>query len=256
MRELIKVLSVVVFMFATPAGAVAWFEDNPGTITSILRYACPLLSAAAIGVFLKLHFRADEVPDYLRRQFATFFNRGGFCFAIRPSAVDGVGFFDVYFQNQQATRCIGRVALRPARGFLLNRANMDAVAVEIPCEPAAYGVARFPVAIPPELQGRKQSFEVGASVDRPDGHGRTLRFRDGVVLRANSDFRNVFGTTLTIAGSMTGQIVYHSPVTTVIELPSRVTDTVPAGRQPEIRTLWKLGDPPNTDIAHSPVPER
>jgi hypothetical protein len=244
MREAGKVLCVVIFMFATPAAAVAWFDERPGTVESALRYACPVLSAASIGAFLKLYFRADEAPDYLRQQFATYFNRGGFCFAVRPSVADGVAYLDVYFQNQQDTRCVGRIALRPARGFFLGRADLEPVAAEIRCGPAAYGFARIPVAIPAELQGRKQSFEVGASVDRPDGRGRTLRFRDGVALRANSDFGNAFGTALTVAGALTGQIVYQSPATTAIELPRGVAQTIPAGREPEFRTLWKLGDRP------------
>jgi hypothetical protein len=251
MREAGKVLCVIIFMVATPAAAVAWFDEHPGTIESVLRYACPVLAVASIGAFLKLHFRPDEAPDYLRQQFATYFNRGGFCFAVRPTVADGIAYLDVYFQNQQDTRCVGRIALRPARGFFLGRADLEPIAVEIRCEPAAYGFARIPVAIPAELQGRKQSFEVGASVDRPSGRGRTLRFRDGTTLRANSDFGNAFGTTLTVAGALTAQIMYRSHATTAIELPREVAPTIPAGREPEIRTLWKLGDPPIGEIANA-----
>jgi hypothetical protein len=249
MRELLKVVCVVVLLFATPTAAMAWTDEHPGPVTSVLKYACPVLSLLAIAAFLKTHFRADVVPDYLRQQGATHFNRGGFCFALRSIAVDGVCYVVIYFQNQQDRRCLGRIALRPARGFFLGRVPLDAVAVEIACEPAGYGVARVAVPIPAELQGRKQSFEVGASIDFPDGRGRTLRFRDGIVLRANSNFGNVFGTTLTVVGALTGTIVYQSPATVTLELPSGVAETVrPEGRT-EIQTLWKLGDSPTPTLA-------
>jgi hypothetical protein len=249
MRETLKVFSVVVFMFAAPATAVAWTDERPSFAVSLLKYACPILSVLAIASFLKLHFRADMVPDYLRQQFRTCFNRGGFCFAFRPTSVDGVCYLEIYFQNQQDKPCTGRIALRPALGFFLGRAKMETVAIEIICEPAGYGVARVAVSVPAQLQGKKQSFEVGSCVNYPNGKGRTLRFRDGIVLRANSDFGNTTGTALAIAGALTGQIVYVSPATVAFELPGGVAEEVSAQLKPEIKTLWKLGDPPLQALA-------
>jgi hypothetical protein len=250
MRETIKVLCVVVFMFATPAAAVAWFDDRPSPLMSVLKYACPLVSVLAIAGFLKLHIRADAVPDYLHRKFRSYFNRGGFCFALQPAAVGGVGYLNVYFQNQQDAPLIGRIALRPARGFFLGRAPLTPVAVEIRCESAGYGVAKVPIAVPLDLQGKKQSFEAGASAEYPSGKGPTLRFRDGIVLRANSDFKNIFGTALAVAGALTGVINYQSPAGMAIELPTGVAEEVPPDQRPEITTLWKLGDAPLQESAY------
>jgi hypothetical protein len=244
MREFLKIITVVVFMAAAPTAAVAWIDDRPSLTVTCLKYTCPVLSVLAIAAFLKLHFRADEVPDYLRQQFRTRFERGGFCFAFRPSVADGVGHLDIYFQNQQDQRCIGRIALRPARGFFLGRVAMQPIAVEIACEPAAYGVAKVPFPIPVALQGKRQSFEVGASVDYPGGKGRTLRFRNGIVLRADSNFGDTFGTALMVAGALTGRIVYQAPRTTALELPTGVAEELPPHLKPDIKTLWKLGDPP------------
>jgi hypothetical protein len=250
MRETLKVLSVIVFMIAAPTAAIAWTDDQPSFVVSILKYACPILSILAIATFLRIHFRADEVPDYLRLQVGTYFSRGGFSFAFKPTAVAGVCYFDIYFQNNQDAPCIGRIALRPARGFFLGRAKLETIAFEIRCEPAAYGIARFPIAIPANLQGKKQSFEVGASVDQPQGKGHTLRFREGIILRANTKFGNVFGTGLTIAYAITGGGIYLSrPATVVIELPTGVAEEAPGDLRPDIRTLWKLGDPPLQSLA-------
>ena len=244
MRETFKVFSVVVLLFAAPAAAVAWFDDRPNSTGHLLRYACPVLCVLAIATFLKIHFRADEVPDYLRQQVGTYFNRDGFCFAILPTAMNGVCLFEVYFQNQHEKRCIGRVALRPARGFFLDRARMESIILKVDCEPAAFGVARIAIPLPEKLQGRRQSFEVGASVEYPDGKGRRLRFADGIILRANSNFGNAFDTALTVAGALSGQIVYSSPATATIDLPKGVAEDVTESLEPEIDTVWKLGDSP------------
>jgi hypothetical protein len=247
MREAMKVLCVVVFMFAAPAAAIAWMDRAVGTMISIFRYGCPVVAVLAIAGFLKLHFRADVVPDYLRRYIGTYFNRGGFCFGFRTRVVDGVCHLETYFQNQQDESCAGRVALRPARGFFLGRSKKDTVAIEIECGPAAFGVAKTAIPIPADLQGKRQSFEVGASVEYPNGKGHAVRFGTGIVLRANSNFRNAFKTTLDVAGVLTGHvghIVFLTPATVTIDLPADVAEDVPEGLPPEIKTLWELGDPP------------
>ena len=248
MRELTKVLCIVILLFGAPLGAVAWFDDKldfPRSVIHFLKYGCPVLCVLAVGIFLKIHFRADEVPDYLGPRIGRYFNRDGFCFGILPTVADGICVFGVYFQNQHENRCVGRVALRPARGFFLGRAKMDSIIVEIDCEPAAFGVARIAVPLPTTLQGHRQSIEVGASVEYPKGKGRRLRFGDGITLRANSNFGNAFAVGLTVAGVLTGQIVYTSPATMTIDLPNGVLeDVTDCVRPTPVDTLWKLGDPP------------
>lgn len=247
MRELAKALCVVVLLFGVPLAALAWFDGKSDFLQPAIqfwKYGLPLLCIAAIVVYMKIHFRADVAPDYLSSH-GTFINRGGFCFKVLPIVVDGVCFVSVFFQNQYENRSIGRVALRPARGFFLGRAKMKSILVEIDCGPAAFGIARVAVPLPAALQGRRQSFEVGASVEYPDGKGRQLRFRDGVTLRANSNFGNAFATGLLVAGALTGQIVYESPATLTFVLPEGVAEEIADPDElARIDTLWKLGDPP------------
>src|SRR5262249_32151751 len=145
--------------------------------------------------------------------------------------------------------CVGRIALRPARGFFLGRGKMEPIAIEIKCEPAAFGTAKVAIPIPSELQGKRQSFDVGASVHYPNGKGRTPRFRDGIVLRANSDFGNAFATALTVAGALTGSIVWATPAKVTLDLPGGVSQDVANGSKPETKTLWKLGDEQQTPAA-------
>lgn len=180
MRESMKVICVVIFMVAATACVFVWTDDRPSRTVWALRIACPILSVAAIGLFLMIHFRSDIVPDYLHQVAGTYFNRGGFCFAFNAIPVDDVCCIEAYFQNQHDQPCRGQIALRPARKFLMNRENIESITFEIACEPAGFGIARAYIPLPESVQGKRQSFEVGASVEYLQEKGKQLRFRDGL----------------------------------------------------------------------------
>ncbi len=237
----ILALAMIVGIFAA---ALSWTADRPDATTWAFRIGGPVTTILALGVILKLHFRRDLEPDYLRALTGTYFNRDGFCFAFVVTAIDGIGFMDAYFQTQRDTPCVGRIALRPARGFWMTRTKIDAITFEIECPPAGFGVARIAIPIPGNVQGKRQSFEVGASVRYPDGRGRRVRFHDGVFLRSNTKFGDSFHTALMIAGAATGQLVLSRPATATVDLPLGVAEDIPDNTSPEIKTLWKLGDPP------------
>ena len=173
----------------------------------------------------------------------------GFCFAFVVSTNDGIAFMDAYFQTQYDKSSVGRIALRPARGFFMTRAKIDLITFEIECPPAGFGYARIAIPIPKEMQGKRQSFEVGASVDYPDGKGHRIRFFDGVFLRSNTNFGDSFGTALTIAGAATGSLVLSKPATATIDLPLGVAEEISESITPEIKILWQLGNQPLEEVA-------
>jgi hypothetical protein len=244
MGESFKAMCVLVLIVAALVAAVAWIDEQPSSTTWIVRIGMPLLAVLALAVVLKLHFRTDLVPDYLRAAMGDYFNRDGFCFAFKATAVEGVAYLNVFFQNQYDQPCRGRIAIRPARGFWMTRPEIPTVALEIDCSPAAYGVAKVAMPLMPEILGKKQRFEVGASVDYAQGNRHRLRFRDGVFLRANSEFGNAFATAVSVTGVLCGNVVLSSPATATIAIPTDVTQELPQGNRPSITTLWKLGDPP------------
>ena len=242
MGESTKVLCVLLLIVGIIAAAIAWYSDRPDAVTWGFRVGGPIVALLALALFLKLHFRRDLVHDYLRDVAGNYFNRDGFCFAVNAIAVDGIAFMVVYFQNQYDQPSVGRVAMRPGRNFLMNRAKIATITYELECAPAAFGVARMAMPIPIDRQGKRQAFEVGASVHYPDGKGQRLRFHDGVFVRTNTNFGNAFKTALTVTAAVTGSIVLSKPVGTTIILPESVADDIPRDMPPEVKILWKLGD--------------
>jgi hypothetical protein len=247
-REFGKGVAIIVLIAALLTAAFSWLADRPDEWTWVFRVGAPILVVSALGVFLWIHFRPDEAPDYLREYVAWYFDRGGFCFQLVARVEEGICFLDAYFQNKYERPCVGRIVLRPGSGLLgLVGYHPDpkaiSVALEIPCGPAAFGVATVALPIPSSLQGTRQKYEIGASVDYPEGHGRLLRFRDGEVIRTNAQFGNSFATAVTVAGALGGAIVISRPATLTIDLPVGVAEDTPEYSKPEIKTFWQLGDP-------------
>ena len=176
MGESTKSVCALLMIVGSIAAALSWTVVRPDATTWGFRVGGPITAALALGLILKLHFRTDLECDYLRAVTGNFFNRDGFCFTFVATAINGAAYMDAYFQNQYDKPCVGRIALRPARGFFMNRARIEPISYEIECPPAGFGLARIAISIPEELQGKKQSFEVGASVSYPDGKGTRLSF--------------------------------------------------------------------------------
>lgn len=243
MGQSFKALCSLALIAAIGVTAAAWLDVFPNRTTWIARVVSPLIALALVGVLLKLHRRQDRVPDYLQAATGAYFNRDGFCFSFATSVADGVCLMHAYFQNQFECPCLGRIALRPSRGFFLNRAKIEMITFEILCEAAAFGVATLPIALPRNVHGKSQSFEVGAAVEYPDGKGQRLRYRDGIFLRTNTNFGSAFGAAVKVLGAMSGHIVLSKPASVTISLPTEVAEVVSSDAVSEIKTLWKLGDP-------------
>ena len=249
MGESTKSACALMMIIGGGVAAFAWSEDHPDTTTWMFRIISLLFLSLPLLVILKLHFRTDLVEDHLKRLFGTYFNRDGFCFSISARPVDGIAYLEAHFQNQYDKPSIGKIAVRPARGFWMNRANLEMITFKIECAPAAFGVVRMPIPIPIELQGKRLSFEVGASVEYPQGKGRRLRFHDGLFLRTNASFGKAFETALTVAGAAGGMIVLTKPASVKIDLPAAVAENIPFDSTPELTTIFTLDDAAICNVA-------
>ena len=217
--------------------------DKPNGTIWLFRLMGPLTTLVFLSIVFALHFKRDVEEDYLKAHFDSYFNRDGFCFAFASSITDGIGFIDVYYQNQFSEPCVGQIAVRPEKDYLGLHDEIGTLIFKIECAGAEFGLTRCSIPIPEELQGVNQYFEVGASVDYPFGKGDRLRFRDGIRLRTNQDFKNSFAKTLTVAGAATGNIVLQKPATTRLYLPDDVAYSLDKQIR-ETRTIWKPGQPP------------
>jgi hypothetical protein len=244
MSQSIKSVCALIIIVGVIVGVTTWMLDRPDTTMWALRIGCPLAVAASVGVIFKLNTRTALADDYLLSFAGTYFNCNGFCFALMAKAINGVAYLEAYFENQYDRPSIGKIAIRPARGFWMNRADIPTITYRMECGPAEFGVTRIPLPIPQALQGAAQTFEVGATVEYPDGKGRRLRFFDGVFLRPNDGFGDSFHTALTIVGAATGTIVLSRPASVRITLPTGVAQQVPPESSPIHETLWRLRDPP------------
>lgn len=247
MGESTKAVAALFLIIGSIVAVFAWLEDGTGPWAWGFRIGAPAIAVLSVALILALHFRSDVEPDYLREIGGKYFNRDGFCFLLKMENHQGIAFMEAYFQNQYDSPSVGRIAVRPARGFWMNRPKFEAITFEIECQPAAFGVARVAVPVPTDLQGKKKAFEVGASVTYPEGKGNRLRYFDGVFLRTNSKFDNAFKTAAIVTSVATLSVpalTLVRPVTTKIEFPSNVHEDLPGNLAPQLSTLWKFGDPP------------
>ncbi|MEX2119319.1 MAG: hypothetical protein WD847_06980 [Pirellulales bacterium] len=242
MREFFKGGCILVLFVAGVAAALAWADDRPNQFTWGWRYGSIAAAVLAVAGFLIVHFQQDEVPDFLYERCGEFFDRGGFCFSVAPQDRDGVCVLEVSFQNRHERPCAAHLALRPANRLFL-AIPMEPVTCKVDCGRAAFGIARIPFGVPIALQGKRQLFQVGASVDYPHGKGRAVRFRDGLVIRHTAQFRHPVGAALTLLGMLGGSFFRWKPATVALELPLNVAEEVPENVTPDIETLWELGDP-------------
>lgn len=220
-----------------------WTIDRPDALIWSFRIGGSLAVTFALGLLLKLILRSDRHPDYLRLRTKTSFDREGFCFDAGVSVKKGVALMTVYFQTQYDQHSEARVALRPARSIFGRRSPILPMYFDIDCPPAGFGVARVAFAFPSELQGKCQAFEVGATVRYPDGQGQQIRFHEGVLLRSNSDFVNVFHGVLAICAAVLGMFILIRPTTIKLMLPQGVNHDIPELVEPEVIIMWQLGDP-------------
>lgn len=242
MNEFLKATCIVILLFGAPTAAVVWADDRPTETTWVIRVVASCLSVGALALFLKLHFRHDKATDFLRRQVGGYFDRGGFCFAITPAVVDDVLHLQAWFQNRFERPCQGKIALRPERGFFMNRPDIAGIVFDIDCGPGAFGVTSLPQPVSRELQGKRQGFEVGASVEYPEGRGQQLRFANGVAIRENTEFVDTVGDLMTTAGLLTGTLILHKGARIKFALPVGVREEIEERPQPTVKTLWRLGD--------------
>ena len=223
-------------------------RSSPGSPTTRMRprgafAPCPGHRRPAVALILKLHFRADVVPDYLHRHAGNYFNRGGFCFAFGRSRSRAFATCRRTFRTSTTSHVSAESRYARGCGFL-RRAKIETVIFAVDCEPAAFGFVRIAVPLMKEVQGSVSYSRWACPSQTPAAGGRGFGFGTasaGCELRVRGT-HSPRPSPLTVA--LSGTIVLTKTATATIDLPLGVAENVPGGSEPEKETLWRLGDPP------------
>ena len=255
MAQSIKAVCGLVILVSIVVGGIFWLDNKPDAETWKFRIGSIVAIVAAAAVIGLLSLRRDEAPDYLYLVDRNYFSRNGFCFALAAEKRDRLCLVCVYYQNQHENPCQASVAFRRVLDHSKGETG-EPTTVEIDCPPAGFGVVRVPFPVPENLQGLKQDFQVGATVNYPEGKGKRLLKRDGFLLRTNADFTNRLNDFVQVGMAAHAPIIYAlsrgkarrlSPMLAKVTFPTQVV----SGREevsemlngPEHKTIWQLGDP-------------
>lgn len=173
-RAVLTVLMLFIPLAALLTGALPDPPAQAGPILWTLRILLPLAFVAGVWALVASARRKDRLPDFLSQHVSHFFERDGFCFAIRPIASDGVCFFELLYQNRYDRPSEARV--------VISRGVSRIMTIPISCEGGAFGVVQAPYGVHANYRGTTRKFEVSAAVRYPQGKGQPVRFREGVAV--------------------------------------------------------------------------
>ena len=247
MNQLLKNAVMVVLLCAAIllvfSVGMIWSEGWPReSVQRGILFGSGGLVALCASVLAWGSMRRDRVPDFLRHISRRFFERDGFTFSIVPTCSRGVAALTIFWQTRYENPSQAVVILGPGRQFLGDRRDLDSMQIFVDCPGSGFGIVQVPWAIPAKYQGKKQTLEVAAAVDYPNGRGRAVRFRNG--LQVGVGETTAFQAAVSVGALMTGHIVLRKPAKMTITLPAGVAEQVPDGSQIRSKVLWKPGEDP------------
>jgi hypothetical protein len=206
------------------------------------------LAIGNLGLLLWSLFRHDRAADFLREVEGPLFERDGFCFKPRATAVKGRCYLDLHFQSRYDRPSKAVVVLQPSRGFLLVRPDLASMTVEIDCPAGGCGITSFPWPVPRTFQGQVLSLDLGADVIYPEGRGNMIRYHGGIQVPARGV--NRWRYILTFAAAVGGMIVLPETVSVKLKLPVDVAESID-DNSPIVTTIErKLSEKPEGPSAH------
>lgn len=212
---------------------VSWLLPIDGDLGEVVPYGLFFVSFAVGAVwFLSTSTAAHEAEDVLGKQFGSYFEGEGLCFAAGFVVHDGVCWVNVYYQNRYNAGCASRVYLVPMEGWSLYGLNdVPPVIAEIECGGGDVGAIHLPYPIAPSWQGKIMIYDVMAETTYPAGRGELVRRNGGMPVDPPSNKSSMVEaletTALLVAGFV--RISEGRRGKIEIELPTGVADVIPPG---------------------------
>ena len=179
--------------------------------------------------------RRDRAPDFLRQMVRDPFECAGLYFLPRFEEDDGISRLAIVFQNRYSRPCIPMIHLAP------REVHWQLEPLEFAADGGECGVFRRTLNIPEDLRGREITFEIRGKNHYPDGHGRMLLFRDGLVI---GRWSQAALNTITIAAAVTGHVHIAHSAKVSLRLPNE-SHTFDSIEHPDaIESIWLPGDDP------------
>lgn len=187
----------------------------------------------------------DAAPDYLfERLNDSPLEKNDLCFTFAVSADRGGYDIQLWFQNQYDSSCEVAIQLSDMGNLLPD--DQKSLGFCFQCPPGGFGIARVPLSVD-DCAGARAKFRVGASVERRNGYGRRVRFRQGAFVRTEASLGSGFETGVQILGLLTGTLVTNSKTTVEFRIPRLDPRRTPPELEPDVEILWEIGDPPLGD---------
>lgn len=244
LQESVKMFCLGLLVLTSFIAVFVWTDFNPDALSKQLRVFTVVSLIFSISGIVWSFVRIDKVPDYLAKIGTPYFDCSGFCFLIDIVSIDDKPKLIVIFQNRHDTECHTQVAIRSKHSLISPPASIRSTKIKVYCPPAGFGIEVFPITIQEFPKIQYLDIEVGASVEYPNGAGRTLRFREGVAIRFDSDFRNGLAVGATVVGAIGGKYLKLCPPSIKIEIQREQTKEASLSLLNERGILWQLGDAP------------
>jgi len=239
MNRSVKSLLALVILIGLGA-SIAGFFGYGLTGAPLWVWASAIVVVVTTAALLRAEFRRDLYPDLLRQHAKQYFEQGGLCFAIAPWVLDGHFAWHILFQNRYERPCESVIHFRPTKFLPFGSPGPAEVRATVHCEGGAFGRMFVPAALPTELQGKTQRFELAARTNYLQGKGRMVRFRDGMAVGKSQ--LNILDTTVSVLSILALHPHFRRPATIKVLLPTGVAPDSLGDPQQEI--LWHPQDAP------------
>ncbi|UCD76544.1 MAG: hypothetical protein JSV91_06385 [Phycisphaerales bacterium] len=245
MHDNLKALGYAGAMLSIIAGLIAIaIGRQQGPVGGVIATGAVslIVCLGSIALLVWLARRKDRAPDYLKQMFRQRYDCCGLGLALETDAVDGVGYFNVYFQNRFERPCQAKVMIKRAHGLALTENGRVCASALLSCPGGVFGVARVPFAVPAKLQGKKRRFELTAEVSYTSGQGRQLRFRKGKTVGKAGASGTVVILAALVGGIVGAATIAGRAARLKVHYPQGVGDQLPGDVTIDTEILWQPGD--------------